>query len=199
MPLGSVLIGRPRNGWSPPADTISDRGTPVLTLSAVTGFDYDGSKVKWTNANTKPNAHYWLRPGELLVSRSNTRELVGHAAIYDGTPSPCICPDLIMKMSVDPKKADVRFIHYWMQSRTVRNYIMQKARGTSGSMKKISQKDVQNIPVPTISVGEQQRIADYLDKFRTRAVQIRRLQYENDEALSVFVPALLFRAFSGEF
>jgi type I restriction enzyme S subunit len=197
-PLKQYLLGRPRNGWSPPGDSFAAKGVPVLTLSAVTGFKYDGTKVKWTASPTRPLAHYWLKPGELLITRSNTRELVGHAAIYDGTPAPCICPDLIMKMTADPEKAETRFIHYWLQTWEARNYLMTRARGTSGSMKKINQGHVENIPVPAVPVKEQRRIVEYLDSIQAKADELKRLQAETDLELATFTPALLSKAFRGE-
>ena len=54
----------------------------MLTLGAVTGFHYKADAFKRTMLPTNPDAHYWLQPNELLMSRSNTPELVGHTAIY---------------------------------------------------------------------------------------------------------------------
>ena len=198
MPLKQILIEKPRNGWSPPGNSFASHGVPVLTLSAVTGFKYDSSKIKWTSSPTRKDAHYWLKPGELLITRSNTLELVGHAAIYDGSPAPCICPDLIMKMTVDPKKADVRFIHFWLQTHTVRKYLMTQARGTSGSMKKINQGHVENIPVPDIPIHKQHLIVEYLNCLQAKADELKRLQAETEAELAAFTPALLAKAFRGE-
>jgi type I restriction enzyme S subunit len=198
LPLKQCIIGKPRNGWSPLGDSSASNGIPVLTLSAVTGFKYDGSKIKWTASPTRSGAHYWLKAGELLITRSNTRELVGHAAIYDGTPAPCICSDLIMKMTVDPEKADTRFIHYWLQTWAARNYLMTRARGTSGSMKKINQGHVENIPVPSIPVEDQRRIVGNLCAFQAKADELKRLQAETEADLTAFTPALLAKAFRGE-
>lgn len=198
LPLQAFLLGKPRNGWSPPAESDPDVGVPVLTLSAVTGFRYDGTKIKWTSAKTRPDAHYWLKPGELLITRSNTPELVGHAAIYDGTPAPCICPDLIMKMSVDSAKADVRFLHYWLQTTEVRRFVTARARGTSASMKKISQGDVQDIPVPKIGRPEQTRLVAKLEAIRKEWERLTSAQATIQTELDSFLPALLAKAFRGE-
>lgn len=162
--LSSVLSEQPRNGWSPPAQFQTNSGVPVLTLSSVTGFKYKGTKVKLSSAPTREDAHYWLREGELLITRSNTQELVGHAAIYDGTPSRAICCDLIMKMRVDPAKADRRFIHYYLQSEGARAYLTSRAQGASSTMKKIGKQVVQNLPVPFLPLHEQQRIVAILDE-----------------------------------
>lgn len=197
-PLQSFLLDKPRNGWSPPSDGHAAEGTPVLTLSAVTGFRYDCSKIKWTSAATQAGVNYWLKPRELLITRSNVPELVGHAAIYDGTPEHCICPDLIMKMTVDPEKADVRFVHYWLQSKVARDYLVARARGTSGTMKKINQGHVQRIPVPQVPLRKQQQIVEHLESLRERVDRLEERFATMDSELKSFTPALLAKAFRGE-
>jgi type I restriction enzyme, S subunit len=198
VPLQQLLSEQPRNGWSPPAIYQTGNGTPVLTLSSVTGFLYNGSKVKLTSAPTKEGAHYWLHRDELLITRSNTPELVGHAAIYDGTPTKAICCDLIMKMKVNPAKADVRFVHYCLRSPSARQFITQRAKGASGTMQKIAKQDVQEIPIPEIPVAEQRRIVSRLDALSAKQTELRRLQTETEAELAAFTPALLAKAFKGE-
>ncbi|HUR54407.1 MAG TPA: hypothetical protein VMZ71_09765, partial [Gemmataceae bacterium] len=127
--LGDVLRSSPRNGWSARCDGL-DTGTPILGLGAVTGYRYRSADHKWTSEPTKVGAHYWLRPGDLLITRSNSPELVGHAAIYDGSPSPCIYPDLMMRLDLDPTRADKRFVLLFLQSRTARDHIDRHAKGT---------------------------------------------------------------------
>jgi type I restriction enzyme, S subunit len=170
--LQDLLLEQPRNGWSPPAIYQTGQGIPVLTLSSVTGCVYNGSKVKLTSAPTKEGAHYWLQRGELLITRSNTPELVGHAAIYDGTPAKAICCDLIMKMKVNPEKADIRFVHYCLRSPAVRQFIAKRARGGSGTMQKIGKHDVQEIPIPQIPLTEQRRLVARIESLTTRAQEL---------------------------
>ena len=164
LPLASVLSEQPRNGWSPPAEYQTGTGVPVLTLSSVTGFEYDGTRTKLTSAPSKDGAHYWLQAGELLITRSNTEDLVGHVAVYDGFPANAICCDLIMKMKVDPAKALTRYIYYFLRSPESRKYLSSRAQGASPTMKKIGKQVVQNIPVPVPPLAEQQRIVGLLDE-----------------------------------
>ena len=164
VPLALVLSEQPRNGWSPPAEYQTGTGVPVLTLSSVTGFEYDGTKTKLTSAPLKDVAHYWLQEGELLITRSNTEDLVGHVAVYDGFPAQAICCDLIMKMKVDSAKALTRYIYYFLRSPESRTYLSSRAQGASPTMKKIGKQVVQNIPVPVPPLPEQQRIVGILDE-----------------------------------
>jgi len=196
--LSHVLLESPRNGWSAQCDNAED-GVPVLRLSAVTGFTYQPEEFKRTSQPTSPDAHYWLKKGDLLITRSNTPDLVGHAAIYNGSPSPCIYPDLMMQLVVDENQVDTSFIHWWLRSTLVREYITQNAKGTSPSMKKISQKVVMNIPFPLgIPLDEQRRIVAYLDDLQARVNAVKAHQAATAAALDALLPSTLDQAFKGE-
>lgn len=195
--LGSVLARPPRNGWSPKCDNAED-GTPVLTLSAVTGWHYDATAFKRTSLPTTEESHYWLEDGDLLITRSNTPELVGHVAIYDGQPSPCIYPDLMMKLSIDDTKAWRRFVWWWMQSQRVRDYVAKNAKGSSPTMKKIAQGVVMAVPFPSgLSLPEQKKLAVRLDALHLMVAQVQTLQSGTAAELEAMLPAILDTAFRG--
>ncbi len=196
--LGDVLLNKPRNGWSARCNNV-ETGVSVLSLGAVTGFEYRATESKRTTEPTSPDAHYWLKEGDLLITRSNAPELVGHAAIYDGSPAPCIYPDLMMRLAVNEDLADSRFVHRWLMSRTAREYIQKKAKGTSPTMKKISQGIVMSIPFPTsLDVSEQRRVVDYLDYLQAKIGALKKLQSETAAELDALMPSILSKAFRGE-
>ncbi len=196
--LADILIGKPKNGWSPRCDG-RQTGVPVLSLSAVTGFEYREDAYKWTSEPTVQSADYWLREGDLLITRSNTSELVGHAAIYNGFPSPCIYPDLMMRLAIDESRVSKSFVHKWLRSEIVREYIRRNATGSNPSMKKISQEIVTQIPFPTrLSLSEQQNVVKYIECVQVKAESLKRLQAENAAELGVLLPTVLGRAFRGE-
>jgi len=196
--LGHVLLGPPRNGWSVRCDG-SVNGTAVLSLGAVTGYRYRRSEVKRTSLPVASEGHFWLKPQDLLITRSNTPELVGHAAIYDGTPSPCIYPDLMMRLDINIDQADKRFVWYWLQSGVVRDFIARKAKGTSPTMKKISQGIVMNIPFPSsFSVPDQKRIVSELDTLQIKIDALKLLQAETSNELNALLPSILDKAFKGK-
>ncbi|RLI08958.1 hypothetical protein DRO24_00260 [Candidatus Bathyarchaeota archaeon] len=196
--LQDVLLEKPRNGWSARCDN-SENGTPVLTLAAVTGFTYRSTEYKTTSEAVIPDAHYWLEPGDILITRSNTLELVGHAAIYNGEPSPCIYPDLMMKLKIDRARVLPKFLIYWLQTTIVREYIAAKAKGTSPTMKKINQDTVMNIPFPSLVSLEQQRsFVSRIDMFQTRMTAVQDLQKQTKTILDALSSSILGKAFAGE-
>ena len=196
--LSDILLEDPKNGWSARCDN-DEAGIPVLTLSAVTGFRYREREFKRTSEPISSSADYWLRKGDLLITRSNSLELVGHAAIYNGVPNPCIYPDLMMRLTVDEINVEKRFVHWWLRSAPVREYIQRSAKGTSPTMKKISQVIVKNIPFPSskLSPTEQRRIVAYLDEMQSRIDTLRQLQFQTTNKFNLLLPSILDKAFKG--
>jgi len=196
--LGQVLSEKPRNGWSPKCDNTDD-GVAVLSLTAVTGFHYKSNGYKRTTLPTKEDAHYWLRPNDLLMSRSNTLDLVGHAAIYSGEPHPCIYPDLLMRLNVDETRSLKRFVWYWLQTKGSRAFIESKAKGTSPTMKKISQGVVCAIPFPRdLSLDRQCQKLAQLDALLATVSAMASAARSWEMEVNALVPALLEREFGAQ-
>jgi type I restriction enzyme, S subunit len=196
--LGDILLSPPRNGWSARCDGLAT-GTPILSLSAVTGFSYRSDQYKWTSEPTSQDAHYWLSPGDLLISRSNTPDLVGHAAIYNGKPTPCIYSDLMMMLPIDAQRFNTQFVHYVLQTKKVREFIKSNAKGTSPTMKKISQGTVIAIPFPTdCSKPHQVAIVNRLNSLRTALHDVGARQADIADEINALLPSILDRAFKGE-
>jgi len=196
--LADVLAGKPHNGWSARCDNL-ESGTPVLSLAAVTGFHYRAAAFKRTSLLPTGREDSFLHTGDLLITRSNTPELVGHAAIYDGHPSPCLYPDLMMRLDVVDAKAEKRFVWYWLQTRTVRAFIAKNAKGTSPTMKKIAQGTVMAIPFPShLGMPEQRRIVAYLDGLQAKVDALKKLQTDTAAELDALLPSILDKAFKGE-
>lgn len=196
--LADVLYGKPRNGWSARCNNMPG-GIAVLSLGAVTGFSYREKEFKRTSELVSHDANYWLKPGDLLITRSNTPELVGHAAIYNGSPFPCIYPDLMMRLDVNESKVDKKFVHRWLTCTPVRDYIKSKAKGTSPTMKKISQEIVMSIPFPcNLSLPEQRRVVAYLDELQTKIDTMKQLRKLVMKELDALLPSILDKAFKGE-
>jgi type I restriction enzyme S subunit len=195
--LSRVLLAKPRNGWSARCDN-APSGTPILTLSAVTRFEYVSTAFKRTSEPTEANAHYWLEEGDLLITRSNTPQLVGHAAIYSGKPKPCIYPDLMMRLAIDNTKADPTFVWYWLQTPLARHFIERNAKGTSHTMKKISQGVVMNIPFPEdFTLEQQQRAVKKLNLSQIKIQDVLDQGSKATAALDATLPSILDRAFRG--
>jgi type I restriction enzyme S subunit len=194
--LEKVLTVQPQNGWSPPAANHSDSGTPVLTLSSVTGFRFRPDKIKFTSASVDPRRHYWVKNGDFLITRSNTPELVGHVAIASGISKPTIYPDLIMRMNPAPDRMMTEFLYYQMRSSLLRKEITGRAQGANPTMKKISNGAVRTLPISVPSIATQRAIVETLNGLTEETQSLASLYERKLAALEMLKNSLLHQAFT---
>ena len=156
--LGSLLLSKPRNGLSlKPVDRVTK--TKTLKLSATTSGTFDGSKIKYLDAEIDSDSHLWLKDGDLLVQRSNSIDFVGTSAIYRGKDNDYIYPDLIMKCRAAAEQS-IEYLHIVLSSPYVRHYFRENATGSAGNMPKINQGVVMNTLIPLPPGKEQIEIVD---------------------------------------
>lgn len=153
VPLGSLLTESPRNGCSAP-EASSPTGHWVLALSALTQWGYRSGEVKPVE-KTDIMAAAVLKQGDLLISRSNTRELVGLPGIFDEDRSDVSWPDTMMKLTPDETILRTHFLELFLRSPGGRKQVQSFAAGTSASMKKINGTNVKRLLIPLPKVTTQ--------------------------------------------
>ena len=197
VPLGMVLEGKPRNGYSPVS---TDQPTSVrsLTLSATTSGKFKGEHFKYINEPIAPDSHLWLEPGDVLIQRANSLEHVGVSALFSGEPHSFIYPDLMMKARADRKRISPSFLHIALSHEGARKFFRDNATGTAGNMPKINQQTVMTLPIRLPSLLEQAEIVRrvktllaFADRLEARLAQVQ-------TAVDRLTPSLLAKAFRGE-
>lgn len=161
--LGEILIQPPRNGCSAQAVAAST-GHWVLALSAISRWGYRPGELKAV-VRTPAMESAVLSKGDLVISRSNTRDLVGLVAVFPEKRSDVSYPDTMMRLAIDPKKVDAHYLEMCLRSRECRRQIQSFAAGTSASMKKINGANLQKIQVPLISPSDQVAVLAQVNSF----------------------------------
>ncbi len=152
----------PKNGYSGRSGK-DGQGTPTLSLTATSSgrLVLDAQTVKYLEARIDSNSGLFLKPGDILVQRSNTIDLVGTTAIFTGPPTTFIYPDLMMRLRFkEPASAN----WFWCYANSIggRRFFMSIAAGSTGSMPKISGEKLRQMPVPIPPLLEQEAIAEAL-------------------------------------
>ncbi|MCP2318256.1 type I restriction enzyme, S subunit [Nocardia amikacinitolerans] len=178
-PLGSYLASTPKNGFSPKE---ADEWTGVysLGLGCLTSSGFMPRQLKYVSAGEARNKAALLNDGDLLMSRANTRDLVGLAGIYRDIGSPCIYPDLMMRL-IPTTNCRPEYLELLLRSGQVRRQIQAVAQGTSESMVKISGPFVQQLKVTIPTLAEQDRILNILAASRAE------IEYEKNEREKLFL------------
>lgn len=131
----------------------------VLKISAVTTGVFKPEETKPLPPDYRPPAEHLVRPGDLLISRANTTELVGAVAYVHDVPPNVALPDKIWRFAWrDPASVPQ---YYWALFRTksVRDRIGRLSSGTGGSMKNISKAKIEQLALPAVSTADQLEFA----------------------------------------
>ena len=164
-------------GWSPQCESeASDGVSPgVLKVGCVNGGVFRPSENKILPPELEPIAQYSVKAGDLLVSRANTRELVGSAAVAESDfPWLHIC-DKLYRISVNPERTTAIYLALYLASNEARGQIELGASGASQSMQNIAQSVLLNLPIPTPPPQEQKEICGYI---KSKCDQIEELTSE---------------------
>ena len=132
--LDKLIETGPQNGVSPKPTTQTD-APKAITLTATTSGTFKPNNFKHVEATLSDDSELWLRDGDLLFQRGNTREYVGIAAIYEGPSRTFLFPDLMMRVRVTPL-VDLRFVHLAAISPPARAYFSENASGAQETMPK---------------------------------------------------------------
>lgn len=161
------LIRSLRQGWSPQCYSWPTDGVEcwaVLKTGAVNGGVFRAMENKELPSSETPRPEIVVRAGDLVVSRANTRELVGSAAVVDRDYPKLMLSDKLYAYELDRRKALPRYVASVLGSRRWRGLIEIEATGASSSMLNISQDDIINLPLGLPTVQEQQSLLDVLDE-----------------------------------
>ncbi|MFD7816183.1 hypothetical protein ACFV6E_25130 [Streptomyces sp. NPDC059785] len=172
--MGDVLLGNPRNGYSPKA-VAGWTGLQALGLGCLTANGFAPIQLK--NVPDTPLARAaLLSDGDLLMSRANTRELVGLVGRYRSTGRPTIYPDLMMRLRTDEDRCLSEYLEIVLRSARVRREVTTGARGTSESMVKIGAELVTALEIPLPMLSEQRRIVAAYTAFERRISNLERVR-----------------------
>ncbi len=191
------LVTMVRNGRSIAQDTEGRANGAVLTLTAVRGVELGVEYQKPIALPDDIARQFSIDEGDVFVSRANTIELVGLAAVAMAKPKmPMIYPDLLIKLKADRSVILPRFLAYALRSATSRKQIKARALGSSQTMVKISGERLREVCVPVPSLAEQERISNRLDAAHALMQQLSAESLPGEvEALR---NAILRKAFAGE-
>ena len=150
-----------QNGYSPICPETSN-GKWILGLGALNGSGLDVRQIKPAPINDSRVDDFLLQAGDFLVSRSNTLDKVGRAALFKGQIKNCSYPDLMMRFRVDESRIHKEFLDIYLRSSEAIRAFQRSASGTSGSMVKINKCVLENLLIPLPNYKEQIAIADVL-------------------------------------
>jgi type I restriction enzyme S subunit len=200
IPL-SDYVASIENGKSPATDgrpaSFDEWG--VLKVGAVSFGVFDERENKALPISYAVPPSLEVKPGDFIMSRANTVELVGACALVRKTRPKLMLSDKTFRFVFrEPRRALAEYIEQVLKSPPLREQIERGASGTSPTMKNISKQKVLALRLPPFPISEQRRIVAKLDALQAEVGALKRLQAETAAELEALLPSIFDKAFKGE-
>ena len=174
----------------------SDSGkVPVLRMGNIQNGVFDWGDLVYTSDECEVEK-YILSEGDVLFNRTNSPELVGKTAIYQGE-RPAIFAGYLIRINHIRSSVDSRYLNYFLNSH------FAKKHGNSVKTDGVNQSNINgnklaNYPFPFCPIEEQEVIADLLDE-QLSVVDKMETDIANQLVTSnALRQSILKKAFSGE-
>ncbi len=152
-------------GWSPQSDNfpadLDEWG--VLKVGAVNGWEFNANENKRIPPELDIPLEYEIKSGNILVSRANTTELVGSAALVKNVRSKLLLCDKIYRLVPFGNRLVPEYLVFYLRSLAGRFEIERDATGASSSMQNISQSTIANLWIPRPPLEEQLSIVTHIE------------------------------------
>ena len=168
----------------------------IIKISAVTWGEYDEEESK-----TLPDKALFLEarrvmPGDFLISRANTIELLGNPVIVRKTSKNLMLSDKVLRLVMaDDEKP---WLSIFLRSHEGRRQIESRSTGNQQSMRNIGQKALLDIDMPNPSSEEKKEIVFRVDRLFSLADNIEDLAGSALVRINSLTQSILAKAFRGE-
>lgn len=197
LTLGEV-VDDIENGWSPacPPRPASVDEWGVIKLGAVSFGAFDETENKALPRHLSPRPEYEIAPGDLLISRANTQELVGASALVASTrPRLMLCDKVFRVLFRTPSPIAADYLNLVLKSPALRAQIEVGATGTSPTMKNISKAKLLALRLPVPDLDTQRRIVAQLSRLASLCEACLVLRIGLDDRIGAMMKSALANAF----
>ncbi len=168
----------------------------VLKVSAVSWDKFQPDEAKSIEAGYAPKESHKVRKGDLIISRANTIELVGAVVLVDKHYPNRLLSDKTLRLILS-KENEIKpeYLLQILKLQEARSHIEDNATGTSDSMRNISQKTINKIPIPKAGLGKQQELIQLFDNCEEHISKAEESLNDMLEELSTIPQKILNEAF----
>lgn len=169
----------------------------VLKISSVTWGSFRPDENKALLPGDAPRAHETVRENDLLITRANTRDLVGAVVLVERDYPRLMLPDKILRLCV-MDEMERGFLLHALRTPNAREHFEHNATGTSDSMRNLSQPKIAATPIRIAPLSEQKHIATKVSSLLTEVSSARERLDRVKGLLKAFRQSVLAAAVSGE-
>jgi type I restriction enzyme S subunit len=193
-------LSKIEQGWSPQCESrpaeVDEWG--VMKAGCVNRWRFREEENKALPPGLEPRVEYEIRPRDLLMSRANTRELLGSAALVRTVRKRLLLCDKLYRLRYLDDRVSGEYLELLLSSSVARFQMEREATGTSGSMQNIGQDTVKRLAFPWPSFEEQVALADQVQERVSRIVRLEGEVGRSIATLHEYRQALITEAVTGK-
>lgn len=168
----------------------------VLKVSAVSWDKFQPDEAKAVDSIYQPKEFHRVKEGDLIISRANTIELVGAVVLVDSDYPQRLLSDKTLRLVLKSElQIEPEYLLQILKLNEARKHIEDNATGTSDSMRNISQKTINKIPVPDSSPEVQKEIIQLFKKSSEHSIQAEEALKEMLKEIKLLPSKLLNEVF----
>lgn len=195
VPFGSIVQSF-KNGLYKPAKFYG-HGNLFVRMFNINDGSFVSSRFERVEVDADEQEKYAIAPGDLLISRVNSRELVGKSAIAPELPEPAVFEAMLIRVRVDEKKALPDFVVEMLNSPECLANLRAKAKHAIGQSS-LNQQDISSTGVPLPDLQIQKQLAKEFAALHQLSEGLKREMLESSEESRLLTQAVLRKAFAGE-
>jgi type I restriction enzyme, S subunit len=124
---------------------------------------FDFTKKRRVPRDTKKLDSYMLARGDVLFNATNSPELVGKSAFFDGHPEPAVYSNHFIRLRPDRSRLDGRYLARWLQLQFQRRLFQSRCKQWVNQAT-FGRDALLTLSIPVPPIDEQRRIAAILDR-----------------------------------
>ena len=185
-----------KNGIYRPPHFYGEQGTACLRMYNIEKGFLVWKDIKRMNLDDEEIHEYQLLPDDILVNRVNSRELVGKAAVFPSGLETCVYESKNIRLRLQRRFVESKFVNFWFLIYSQR-YFNRNAQQTVG-MASINQEQLGAMPIPLLSITEQQQIVSEIERHFSVADVIERSVDQSITQSERLRQSILKKAFEGK-
>jgi len=185
-----------KNGLYKSKDVYNETGIACLRMYNIQNGKIDWYNIKRMNLKEEEIIEYELLPGDILVNRVNSRELVGKSALIIEGLERCVYESKNIRLRLK-NTINSRYTNYWLLF-SANQYFTNNAQQTVG-MASINQKQLSEMPIPLPkNVKEQQQIVSEIEERFSVADKMEESIDQSLQQAETLRQSILKKAFEGK-
>lgn len=191
-----TLVTSAKNGLYKPREHHGS-GSILLRMFNINGAHFDTTRLERLNVTEKEASDYAISNGDIIVSRVNSRELVGKSTVVEGLTESAVFEAMLIRLRVDVAKARQDVLAWLMNAPQFLHDLRMRAKHAIGQSS-INQQDLLGSCLPLPPLDEQCQLAEKYADLGELAANLRNECGTRWKATDGLREAILRKAFAGE-